>query len=187
MYKRQISIDSIKTTERLLDKLDLSTEDELLLQQALKEDEERRKQQQQQGQQKPVLCMPASGFPSLRNTSGSSQHRRIASAGSSKALIDELADNEKIVSSKAPEIEQHFSRYRYSYLVEEESDEDCNSPTDSGTSGNSTVNIEMYRLKNSKYNGCLLYTSPASLSAALHDLFFFFFFLYLLVFCKLLV
>lgn len=40
--KSSISFESIQTTERLLDKLDLSLEDELILQEALLEEETRR-------------------------------------------------------------------------------------------------------------------------------------------------
>lgn len=123
-----ISFDSIQTTERLLDKLDLSNEEELLLQKAL---EERNEQQElKSSAYNPSVCLPASGFPSLRHSSGhsASSHRRGFSTGSTPIV----ADGNKVVSTKAAAIESNVADLRYSYIAVEEPDDEYENAYESG-------------------------------------------------------
>ena len=55
--KSSISFESIQTTERLLDKLDLSLEDELILQEALLEEENALRNSQLSQANGPTLCL----------------------------------------------------------------------------------------------------------------------------------
>lgn len=115
-----LSFDTIQTTERLLDRLDLSAEDEMFLQQALKEEEEKNKDHTSKQSQGPILCMPASKFPSLRTQylSASKDHDSKLNKFSLECL--NLRGN--VLSSK---VEQHYpAKSRYSYLVEEDIDLD---------------------------------------------------------------
>lgn len=146
-----LSLDSLQTTERLLDRLDLSTEDEVLLQQALREEETRRTQLQDL-KQKRVLCMPASGFPSLRHAGGSGNHSNLIDHNSTMHIINGLSNKEKVRPSNRNAIELHFSKYRYSYLVEEESDAEENDGLNPDQSViNQAVSIDKFRLKNYQY------------------------------------
>lgn len=150
-----LSFETVRTNERLLDKLDLSVEDEALLHQALVEEEENSRafelRQQQRG---PVICMPASKFPSLRM----------------KGLVTarDMADNERMQSLKGlnlkgntstSAVEQHYAaKSRYSYLAEEDSDSEygissmgdltLKENAESRESNPKVVNFENYRVEN---------------------------------------
>lgn len=119
-----ISFDSIQTTGRLLDKLDLSAEEELLLQKALEESdqEKQREETSKVNRQKPSVCLPASGFLSLRHSSGHSgfSHRRISSTGSTPMISEDT----KRETSKAIAVENNVADLRYSYIAVEEHDDD---------------------------------------------------------------
>ncbi|CDO94861.1 unnamed protein product [Kluyveromyces dobzhanskii CBS 2104] len=119
-----ISFDSIQTTGRLLDKLDLNAEEELLLQRALEENKAKNNHQEMllENKQKPSVCLPASGFPSLRHSSGhsGSGHRRMFSTGSTQIISEET----KVESSKAFAVENNVADLRYSYIAVEEGDDD---------------------------------------------------------------
>lgn len=115
-----ISFESVQTTGRLLDKLDLNQEEELLLQKALDETHEKR-DSYTLARQKPAICVPASGFPSLRHSAAHpASHRRIFSTGSTPIISEDA----KLVSTRASAVENHVSDLRYSYVVVEENDED---------------------------------------------------------------
>lgn len=156
------SFDSVQTTGRLLDKLDLSAEDEMLLQQALKEQELSRKESEI-FQQKRVVCMPASGFPSLRKTSASSSHSNISDFHPLMNIINELPEKDKIKFAKRSEVELHRPKCRYSYLVEEESDNNEEFDMDRNLcSDGYAVDIEKFRLKNSSSESRLGYSSEGA-------------------------
>ncbi|AAS52694.2 AER010Cp [Eremothecium gossypii ATCC 10895] len=175
-----ISFDSIQTADRLLDKLDLSIEDELLLQQALREEEEERRIATQEypddiyfsmtqssrpmipmttarPAHRPVLCIPASSFPSLRHAGGTARHKTNVAPPvhqSSHAILEDLNDNEKLVSSKGNVVEDHISKFRYSYLVQEGSgDEAEDTPqNEDGSETLDALQIEKYRRKLAQTN-----------------------------------
>lgn len=173
-----LSFETVHTAERLLDKLDLSAEDEALLQQALQEEEERNREYQRKQQKGPIICMPASKFPSLR-AKGLSASRELDYTVK-KLSTENLKLQGNLSSSK---VEQHYAtKSRYSYLVEEDSDSDGfeyrpvsshnqstktqqqihpNSNLDRNThfddascgrqsENNNVVNFEKYRMENSK-------------------------------------
>ncbi|CUS22643.1 LAQU0S06e02674g1_1 [Lachancea quebecensis] len=143
-----VSFDSVKTTERLLDKLDLSAEDEMLLQQALKEDEARRKQLEGFPQRR-VVCMPASGFPSLRKPSGSNGNLNLENCEPLMNIINELSEKDRIKLSKRADVKLFLPKSRFSYLVEEESDEESNPFHEDNLCFNGrAVNVEKFRLEN---------------------------------------
>lgn len=151
-----LSFETVQTNERLLDKLELSVEDEALLHQALKEEEENSRARELRKQQNgPIICMPASKFPSLR------MKGFIASKDPAnnvkKQAIPGLSLKGHISSSAA---EQHYvARSRYSYLAEEDSDAECGTEALRALSlkgnGNAreshprVVNFESYRVENS--------------------------------------
>lgn len=142
-----VSFDSVKTTERLLDKLDLSAEDEMLLQQALKEDEARRKQPEA-FQQRRVVCMPASGFPSLRKPGSSSGNSNLENCEPLMNIINELSEKDRIKLSKRGDVKLFLPKSRFSYLVEEESDEESNPFHEDNLCFNGrAINIEKFRLE----------------------------------------
>ncbi|AGO12364.1 AaceriAER010Cp [[Ashbya] aceris (nom. inval.)] len=175
-----ISFDSIQTADRLLDKLDLSIEDELLLQQALREEEEQRRINAQEHQDdiyfgmapssrmipmstmrpvhRPVLCIPASSFPSLRHAGGTARHKAKVAPPvqqTSHAILEDLNDNEKLVSSKGNVVEDHISKFRYSYLVQEGSGDEAEDPPHNEDDGSQTLDalqIEKYRRKLAQTN-----------------------------------
>ncbi|SCU88825.1 LAFA_0E14752g1_1 [Lachancea sp. 'fantastica'] len=140
------SFDSVQTTERLLDRLDLNEEDEALLQQALKEAQAHNldgftiKKHENR-----AVCVPASGFPSLRKSSGSSVQSEGSEYKPLMNILKELSEKEKITLSKKKQVELHLPRSRYSYFVEEESDGDQNGDFDFQ---NRTINFENYRTRN---------------------------------------
>lgn len=148
-----LSFDSIATSERLLDKLDLSPDEELLLEEALKEEEDRNRKLQSSFRPTSstgnVICMPASGFPSLRSRNLLSS-QRDANAGNLKPFLrgEELVVKDKTLAAR---VEQHFvPKSRFSYIVEEDNTEDVDDgvsyPNDSND--NELVNFEKYRLDN---------------------------------------
>lgn len=137
-----VSFQSVQTAERLLDKLELSAEDEQLLQLALKEDSEknetkekdterrvrreraeeeeeikRQREKEKEGEQNPLLCLPASGFPSLKNRSFVTPKKILT-----VSVADPLGQGDKGLCTGA---EQHLpAKSRYSYFVEEVDSED---------------------------------------------------------------
>ncbi|SCU85287.1 LANO_0C03862g1_1 [Lachancea nothofagi CBS 11611] len=144
-----VSFESIKTTERLLDRLELSADDERLLQQALKEEEEARRQGYRNTREKRVVCVPASSFPSLRKASGSSNHINLNDCKPFMNIINELSEKEKIKLSQKKEVELHLPKARYSYLVEEGSDEEGNGVLEKDLcSDGRAVNFEKFRKQN---------------------------------------
>ncbi|SCU90696.1 LADA_0F05864g1_1 [Lachancea dasiensis] len=142
-----VSYESIKTTERLLDRLELSPDDEALLQQALKENEV----QTISGSgapEKRVVCVPASGFPSLRKLSGSSGSSNTKEMAPFMNILSELSQKEKIKLSKLNEVELHMPQSRYSYLVEEDSGEDTDDFLTSRLAPDGrAISFERYRMK----------------------------------------
>ncbi|EDO19301.1 hypothetical protein Kpol_1036p44 [Vanderwaltozyma polyspora DSM 70294] len=115
-----VSFETILTTDRLLDKLDLTSEDEKLLQQALLEEEEKKKQLNELQDKEKLISVPASGFPSLRN-------RNNVSSRTVPTMNTEPSFNDKSLSLRnnksSGNVQQHFSsKSRYSYFVEEDSD-----------------------------------------------------------------
>ncbi|QLG71890.1 hypothetical protein HG535_0C02400 [Zygotorulaspora mrakii] len=166
------SFETIQTNERLLDRLALSAEDELFLQQALKEEEEKNKDCLKKQSTGPIICMPASKFPSLRT-----QYPPIKKEHDLKLdhVSAEFSNLRGDFSSSS--VEQHFpANSRYSYLVEEDIDIEAihrsnftgrgsdrqqhpyrpkiiasNSAGNCNNSGDAdVVNFERYRMKNSK-------------------------------------
>ena len=124
-----ISYDSILTNERILDRLDLSPDDEVLLQQVLQEEKQQKKQEadQQTAPQPPrdsrVICVPASQFPSLKVR----QVPEVAHSNNSTESIRQLLEKDFTFRDKslAAQVEQHYaSTSRYSYIVEEAGDDD---------------------------------------------------------------
>lgn len=117
-----ISYDSILTNERILDRLDLSPDDEVLLQQVLKEE----KLQQLDGptqRDSRVLCVPASQFPSLKVR----QVQEPAHSNNSTESIRQLLEKDFTFRDKslAAQVEQHYaSTSRYSYIVEEDGEDE---------------------------------------------------------------
>ncbi|KAG0656005.1 hypothetical protein C6P45_002814 [Maudiozyma exigua] len=61
-----ISYDSILTNERILDKLDLSQDDKLLLQNVLEEERKQSNSIPNNDKDSRIICVPASQFPSLK-------------------------------------------------------------------------------------------------------------------------
>ncbi|CAR25644.1 hypothetical protein ZYGR_0A02090 [Zygosaccharomyces rouxii] len=141
-----VSFQSVQTAERLLDKLELSAEDERLLQLALKEerekneaeekernrvlqrekdeeaDAERQREREKEREQSPLLCLPASGFPSLKNRSFVTPRRVLT-----VSVADPLGQGDKGLCTGA---EQHLpTKSRYSYFVEEVDSEDEDNDT----------------------------------------------------------
>ncbi|KAL3230621.1 Protein DSF2 [Nakaseomyces bracarensis] len=125
-----LSLDSIKTAERLLDKLELSAGDELLLQKALQEEDKVRLENTKKG---PVVCLPANAFPSLRtskvhqrqNSNGSWRENNVGNLMSSETVPIEVVGSAQIVrgGALATSVERHIpEHYRYSYIVEEDTD-----------------------------------------------------------------
>lgn len=153
-----LSFETVQTNDRLLDKLDLSIEDEALLHQALKEEEEKSRafelKQQQNG---PVICMPASQFRSLR-MKGLVSPKDVDHNVNKKTLPGvSLKGN---LSSSA--VEQHYpAKSRYSYLAEEDSDSEygtaalgklhLNKNVETPSSHPRIVNFESYRVENTNY------------------------------------
>ncbi|QLQ80356.1 hypothetical protein HG537_0D03570 [Torulaspora globosa] len=151
-----ISFETVKTNERLLDKLELSVEDEALLHQALKEEEENIRARELRKQQNgPIICMPASKFRSLR------MKGVIASKDPAnnvkKKMIPGFSLKGHISSSAA---EQHYvAQSRYSYLAEEDSDTEfgieglkalsLNGNERAGELQPKVVDFERYRVENS--------------------------------------
>lgn len=120
--RSMMSFETIQTNERLLDKLELDAEDEALLQQVLKEEEERRKKLEIKQHNGPVICMPASQFPSLR-IKGLSASRDLDSKV--KGLSLQSLNLKGNLSSSA--VEQHYAtKSRYSYLAEEDTESELN-------------------------------------------------------------
>lgn len=128
-----LSLDSIKTAERLLDKLELSAGDELLLQKALQEEDKIRLENTQKG---PVVCLPANAFPSLRtsrvhqrqnsNSSSVWRENNVGNLTNSEEIpVDLVGSTGQIVRGGAigTSVERHIpEHYRYSYIVEEDTD-----------------------------------------------------------------
>lgn len=118
-----ISYDSVLTNERILDKLDLSQEDELLLQNFLNEQKEEKKIDKRSNDSR-ILCVPASQFPSLRI-----KQLQEAAANANNNFHDpirQLLENEFTLKDKslAAQVEQHYaSTSRYSYIVEEDTND----------------------------------------------------------------
>ncbi|CAI4055103.1 hypothetical protein SKDZ_02G1140 [Saccharomyces kudriavzevii ZP591] len=168
--KSSISFESIRTTERLLDKLDLSLEDELILQEALLEEENASRNSQLSQTIGPTLCMPASEFPSLRyrtNPSPTYMQTRDRSL-----IIDSLKEKDSNLRGKysSCKVERHLPmKSRYSYIVEEDYDSgtfnaknpqmnrnknDYKYPNldknDIATNAPNALNFEKYRIENTK-------------------------------------
>ncbi|AQZ17638.1 DSF2 (YBR007C) [Zygosaccharomyces parabailii] len=131
-----LSFETVQTAERLLDKLELSAEDERLLQLALKEEQEnqdklrkqneeileterREKEMKEQEEKNRMVCVPATGFPSLRN-------RRLTTPRKDMIVTlsvqDPLGQGEKGLCTSAEEHQP--TKSRYSYFVEEVDSED---------------------------------------------------------------
>ncbi|CAI4037250.1 hypothetical protein SMKI_02G1180 [Saccharomyces mikatae IFO 1815] len=168
--KSSISFESIQTTERLLDKLDLSLEDELILQEALLEEENALRNSQLSQANGPTLCMPASEFPSLRYRSNPSP--TYIQARDRSLIIDSLKEKDSSLRGKfsSCKVERHMpKKSRYSYIVEEDYDSetfnisnpqikrnerDYKYPNyDSNTRGTNTpnsFNFENYRIENTR-------------------------------------
>ncbi|CAB4255254.1 similar to Saccharomyces cerevisiae YBR007C DSF2 Deletion suppressor of mpt5 mutation [Maudiozyma barnettii] len=139
-----ISYDSILTNDRLLDKLDLSQDDKILLQNVL--EEEKRQETQSTNQQENdsrIICVPASQFPSLKvkqlpNDSLTNNNSRDS--------IRQLLEKDFTFKDKslAAQVEQHYaSTSRYSYIVEEDYDDDFLNPLsnkNSNADANANVN-----------------------------------------------
>ncbi|SCV00663.1 LAME_0G11210g1_1 [Lachancea meyersii CBS 8951] len=143
-----ISLESTQTTERLLDRLELSADDEALLEQALKEAENRRIEGFNNSDKR-AICAPASGFPSLRKTSASSSHTNGSDFKPLFNILSELSEKEKIILTRKKEVELHCSGSRYSYFVEEDSDEgpDGSVPEYLLSSEGRAINFEKYRTR----------------------------------------
>ncbi|CEP64250.1 Dsf2p LALA0_S10e05908g [Lachancea lanzarotensis] len=140
------SFESVKTTERLLDRLDLSEDDEALLQQALKEAHAQNLAGVTlKNYENRAVCVPASAFPSLRKSSGSSVQSDGSEYKPLMHILKELSEKEKITVSKKKQVELHLPRSRYSYFVEEDSDEEQNGAVLDTQAG--TVNFERFRSK----------------------------------------
>lgn len=169
--KSSISFESTQTTERLLDKLDLSLEDELLLQEALLEEENAsRNSQLSQTTVGPTLCMPASEFPSLRYRSSPSP--TYVQARDRSLIINSLKEKDSTLRGKysSCKVERHLpAKSRYSYIVEEDYDSETlngmnppmggsnnaykyPNPDNNNTATNTpnALNFEKYRIENSK-------------------------------------
>ncbi|CAI1811576.1 hypothetical protein SEUBUCD646_0B01260 [Saccharomyces eubayanus] len=169
--KSSISFESTQTTERLLDKLDLSLEDERLLQEALLEEENAsRSSQLSQTTAGPTLCMPASEFPSLRYRSSPSP--TYVQARDRSLIINSLKEKDSTLRGKysSCKVERHLpAKSRYSYIVEEDHDSETsngmNPPTDrnnnhykypnpdkndTATNTPNALNFEKYRIENTK-------------------------------------
>lgn len=177
-----LSFDSVQTTERLLDKLELTEEEELLLEKALRENNERQNSLLYSDQE-PSVCVPAKGFPSLRNTRKANppNHRRIFSTGSTAMLSDDA----RLVSSRGSVVENNVSDLRYSYVAIEEDDdggddrEDCRdyqNPYERGSwdqnqhcKGSPPINIEKFRFK--KYEPVKFNVTPPITSFCSSDTF----------------
>ncbi|SMN21426.1 similar to Saccharomyces cerevisiae YBR007C DSF2 Deletion suppressor of mpt5 mutation [Maudiozyma saulgeensis] len=120
-----ISYDSILTNDRLLDKLDLSQDDKILLQNVL--EEEKRQEIESTNQQENdsrVLCVPASQFPSLKIKQLPNES---LTNNNSRDSIRQLLEKDFTFKDKclAAQVEQHYaSTSRYSYIVEEDYDDD---------------------------------------------------------------
>lgn len=119
-----ISVDSILTTERLLDKLDLSKDDELLIQEALQE--ETRELISKNSQQADCLVrnksisIPAYGFRSLQNKS----FQKVSHPQDD--TISSLSPNSvyKLGDTSITEAHRHAaSTSRYSYIVGDDMDD----------------------------------------------------------------
>lgn len=157
-----ISFETVQTNERLLDKLDLNAEDEALLQQALKEEEEKTRSQDIKKHNGPIICMPASKFPSLRSK-GLSGSRDLDHNVRELSLQNlNLRGN---LSSSA--VEQHYAaKSRYSYFAEEDTDSELagiagyeasyaqphagEQPFSNDQTPRSVVSFENYRLENTR-------------------------------------
>ncbi|SCU84369.1 LAMI_0C07228g1_1 [Lachancea mirantina] len=146
------SLDSIKTAERLLDRLDLSAEDEKLLQQAL--EEERLRGGIRKHSIKRVVCLPASGFPSLRADPHSGSSFPNYKSASAINVVTQLADGQVVGSSKVGDAELHYPLSRYSYLVEEESEEEDEETFDH------LVDIEQFRRIDPNFNHATVASHP---------------------------
>ncbi|CAI4056272.1 hypothetical protein SUVZ_02G1240 [Saccharomyces uvarum] len=171
--KSSISFESTQTTERLLDKLDLSLEDELLLQEALLEEENAsRNSQLSHTTAGPTLCMPASEFPSLRYRISPSP--TYVQARDRSLIINSLKEKDSTLRGKysSCKVERHLpAKSRYSYIVEEDYDSetlkemnpsmnrnnnDYKYPNPDNNNYNPTsntpnaLNFEKYRIENSK-------------------------------------
>lgn len=160
--RSMISFETVQTNERLLDKLELNAEDEALLQQALKEEEEKSRNLEIKQYSGPIICMPASKFPSLR-TKGLSASRDMDHKVKELSLQSlNLRGNHS-----SSTVEQHYAaKSRYSYLAEEDTDSDFNGPTDDEISHTphsaneqqvlheqtplNVVNFENFRFENTK-------------------------------------
>ncbi|CCF57066.1 hypothetical protein KAFR_0C00710 [Kazachstania africana CBS 2517] len=128
-----VSFDSVVTTERLLDKLELSTEDQLLFEQVVQKEKERNHSGKSNAIVSPrTICMPASQFPSLRmrqmkinNSANSSTINLYKTQDGAivKDSIKQLLENDLILKDKsiAASVEQHYaSTSRFSYVAEED-------------------------------------------------------------------
>lgn len=118
-----LSFETIATTERLLDRLDLSLEDEKLLEQALAEEEEKKKTLSNNHVNAPTVSMPASGFLSLRNRNNIASQR--VNPNNNQSI--KFSEKEFIVKGTVSysNVEQHFAnKSRYSSVAEEDSDSD---------------------------------------------------------------
>lgn len=143
--KSSISFESIQTTERLLDKLDLSLEDELILQEALLEEENASRNSQLSQTSGPTLCMPASEFPSLRYRTNPSP--TYIQARDRSLIIDNLKEKDSTLRGKysSGKVERHLPvKSRYSYIVEE----DYDSETFSGMKPQMNRNEKDYKYPN---------------------------------------
>lgn len=168
--KSSISFESIQTTERLLDKLDLSLEDELILQEALLEEENASRNSQLSQTSGPTLCMPASEFPSLRNRTNPPP--TYIQARDRSLIIDSLKEKDSTLRGKysSCKVERHLPvKSRYSYIVEEDYDsetftamkpqmnrhqKDYKYPNiennNRSTNNPNTFNFENYRIENTR-------------------------------------
>ncbi|CAI7041534.1 BEM_collapsed_G0002190.mRNA.1.CDS.1 [Saccharomyces cerevisiae] len=168
--KSSISFESIQTTERLLDKLDLSLEDELILQEALLEEENASRNSQLSQTSGPTLCMPASEFPSLRYRTNPSP--TYIQARDRSLIIDNLKEKDSTLRGKysSGKVERHLPvKSRYSYIVEEDYDSEtfsCMKPQmnrnekdykypnlengNRSTNSPNPFNFEKYRIENTR-------------------------------------
>ena len=124
-----ISYDSILTNERILDKLDLSQDDKIVLQNVLEEERKQSNKTLNNDKDSRIICVPASQFPSLKTKHLPNEPIRpkINHSNNSRDSIKQLLEKDFTFKDKslAAQVEQHYaSTTRYSYIVEEDCDDD---------------------------------------------------------------
>ncbi|AMD19800.1 HCL351Wp [Eremothecium sinecaudum] len=177
------SVDSVQTADRLLDKLGLSAEDEMLLQNALRDEEEHiakltgikrstylDNETIDSGSQHsaPVLCIPATYFPSLNHSRNAIMRDRFNRKSSRNCQSDTIAkvlnEDRRLLSPKGAAIANDVSKFRYSFLVQTGSDEDLDLPMDSRSFGPvARSNGMSYQYKSMHYNADGARNEPSGL------------------------